>query len=101
MPDRRRKDVMIAFVVVFVFLETAQRLGDIAGDRRLLGNDQSFTHVTCSYLHPARIASKCGASWRDNRQKPGWRQLKKKAWMDGQKHGASHRSRQGFAPPLT
>ena len=39
MADRRRKHVLVALVVVVLLLEAAQRLGDVAGDGRFLGND--------------------------------------------------------------
>jgi len=39
MADRGGKHVMLALVVVVQLLEPAQRFGDVARDRRLLGND--------------------------------------------------------------
>ena len=39
MADGRREDVLVALVVIVLFLETAQRLGDVAGDGRFLRND--------------------------------------------------------------
>ena len=44
MADRRRNDVLVAFVKVVHFLESAERLGDVAGDGRFLRNDESFAH---------------------------------------------------------
>ncbi len=44
MADGRRKHVIVAFVIVVVLLETAERLGDVAGDRRFLRNDKRLTH---------------------------------------------------------
>ena len=41
-PDRRREHVIVAFKIVVVTLETAQRARDITGHGRLFGNDQFF-----------------------------------------------------------
>src|SRR5207249_7651902 len=40
----RRQHVAVAFVVIVLLLETAERLGDVAGDGRFLGDDQRFSH---------------------------------------------------------
>jgi hypothetical protein len=37
-----------------VLLEPAERLGDVAGDRRFLRNDESFAHLLPALLHRAR-----------------------------------------------
>ena len=41
---RRREHVTLALVVIVLLFEPAERLGDIAGDGRFLGNDQRFCH---------------------------------------------------------
>ena len=45
MADRRRQQVVIAFEIIALFGEPAERSRDIRCDRRLLGNDQGFSHV--------------------------------------------------------
>ena len=52
MPDCRRKDLVVALVEVILFLETAQRLGDVAGDRRFLRDNQCFSHSVGRLLQP-------------------------------------------------
>ena len=52
MADRRRKDVLVAFVVVVHFLEPAERLGDVAGDGRFLRNDECFAHLCARAFTP-------------------------------------------------
>src|ERR1035437_181378 len=52
MADRRRKDVMVAFVKVVYLLESAERLGDVAGDGRFLRNDECFAHLCASACTP-------------------------------------------------
>ena len=39
MADRGRKDIAVALVMVSRFGETAERLGDVRGHRRLFRND--------------------------------------------------------------
>ncbi len=50
MADRRRDDVLVILVEVRVFLELAERLGDVPGDRRLFCDDKSFSHATWQTL---------------------------------------------------
>ena len=50
MADGRREDVLVALEVVVVLLETAQRLGDVAGDGRFLRNDQGLAHMNPRFL---------------------------------------------------
>src|ERR1039458_5863727 len=52
MADRRRKDVMVAFVIVVHFLEPAERLGDVAGDGRFLRDDEGFAHLCARAFTP-------------------------------------------------
>jgi hypothetical protein len=44
MADRRRKDKTVAFVVVLRLGKTAQRLGDVRGDRRFFRYNKRFSH---------------------------------------------------------
>ena len=44
MADRPRDQVLLVFVVVLAFLKAAERLGDVARDRRLLSNDEGLGH---------------------------------------------------------
>ena len=44
MTDRPRDQVFLVLVVILAFFESAERLGDIASDRRLLGNDKRLGH---------------------------------------------------------
>src|SRR5207249_11153418 len=44
MADCPRDQVSLVLVVVFAFLEAAERLGDITRNRRLLGNDEGLGH---------------------------------------------------------
>ena len=44
MPDRPRDQVSVVLEIVLAFLEAAERLGDVAGDRRLLSNDEGLRH---------------------------------------------------------
>ena len=44
MPNGGRQHEAVALVIVVLLLETAERLGDVAGDRRFLGDDQRFAH---------------------------------------------------------
>jgi hypothetical protein len=47
--NRRRKDEVVAFVVLVVLGEATQRARDISGDRRFFGNDESLGHVSGSW----------------------------------------------------
>src|SRR5262249_20267211 len=44
MTDRPRDQVFLVLEIVLAFLEAAERLGDVAGDRRFLGNDEGLRH---------------------------------------------------------
>ena len=44
MTDCPRDDVFLVVVEVLAFLEAAERLGDVASDRRLLGDYEGFGH---------------------------------------------------------
>ena len=54
MADRRGEHVVVAFEVVVVTLETAERARDVAGDGRLLGDDQFLCH------HAPRVSKNRG-----------------------------------------
>jgi hypothetical protein len=43
---------LVAFVKVVHFLETAERLGDVAGDGRFLRDDESFAHFGARAFTP-------------------------------------------------
>ena len=69
MADGRRQHVLVALVVIVLLLETAERLGDIAGDGRFLGNDQRFCHTfggagfTSHLKLRARLLFQAQATW--------------------------------------
>ena len=42
-----RKNEMLALKVIVMLGETAQCLGDVAGDRGFFGDDQLFGHGSC------------------------------------------------------
>ena len=44
MTDSPGEHISLVVVVVFAFLEAAERLGDITRNRRLLGNDEGLGH---------------------------------------------------------
>ena len=44
MTDRPRDQISVVLEVVLAFLEPPKGLGDVAGDRRLLGNDEGLRH---------------------------------------------------------
>src|SRR5262245_10387323 len=46
MPHGRRQNIVVAFEVVVVFLEAAERARDIVRDRRLLGDDELLAHAS-------------------------------------------------------
>ena len=49
MADSGREHEIIALKKIFLFGEAAQRLGDIVGDGRFLGNDEGLAHkLRCS-----------------------------------------------------
>src|SRR4051812_46900140 len=57
---------MIAFVVVLVLLKTAERLGDVPGDRRFFRNYQCFSHALSDiYTLSLRTANRVqvGGTW--------------------------------------
>src|ERR1035441_47382 len=52
MADGRRDDVIVVLEIVVVFLKLSERLADVAGDGRFLGDDESFAHVA-AFLYAA------------------------------------------------
>ena len=44
MADRRREDIPVTFVSILPFGKPAERLGDVAGDRRLFRYNERFSH---------------------------------------------------------
>jgi hypothetical protein len=44
MTYRPRQQILLVVVVILAFLESAERLSDVARDRRLLGNDERLGH---------------------------------------------------------
>ncbi len=45
MADGRRDDIFVTLVEIFDFLETAERLGNVAGHRRFFCNDKCLAHL--------------------------------------------------------
>jgi len=52
-PTADENDVLVAFVVIALFLEPAERFGDVAGDGRFLRNDENFAHFYTALVHRA------------------------------------------------
>ena len=44
MTDRRTDDRRLAFIIIIALSESTECSGDIAGNRRFLGNNQFFSH---------------------------------------------------------
>jgi hypothetical protein len=59
MAHRRGEDILIAFVIVVLLGKTAQRLGDIPGDRRLFSDDQCFSHAIRVFHAPSHRGDLC------------------------------------------
>jgi hypothetical protein len=57
MTDRPRDQVSLVLEIVLAFFETAERLGDVAGDRRFLGNDEGLRHGAAIELTYGGFAS--------------------------------------------
>ena len=95
MADRRRNDILVAFVEVFHFLESAERLGDVAGDGRFLRDDESFAHLLPRACTPGAanmrrksFLSNPTCKW--NFEKPGCGGTKRRKFFN---HGPVLRSR--------
>jgi hypothetical protein len=86
MADGRRNDVLVAFVKVVHFLETAERLGDVAGDGRFLRNDESFAHF---------YARACTPGAANMRRKSFLSNLTRKIHF-GQNSPPRHRTKENF-----
>ena len=63
MTDCPRDQVPLVLEIVLAFLEAAKRLGDVASDRRFLGNDEALRHGAAIELTYDGFASQ--ASLRD------------------------------------
>ena len=57
MTDRPRDQVFLVLEVVLAFFEAAERLGDVAGDRRFLSNDEGLRHGAAIELTYGGFAS--------------------------------------------
>src|SRR5262249_24852808 len=64
MAPRRREDITFALEVVVMLGKAAQRLGDVAGDRRLFCDYQCFTHRKSRTftMRPRLVATPCLSS---------------------------------------
>jgi hypothetical protein len=55
MADCRRDDVFVVLEVIVLLLKLAERLADVAGDRRFLRDDEGFAHVTRQTCKPRSV----------------------------------------------